>query len=467
MTTAIAILTIHLLSACVGSIHLVLQNKRPPAQLAWLLSMFALPLLGVLFYVLFGNDRIAMRRLRPRLNLDIDELRSHGVPEGWQTKPDAPVMQALASFHPHGAVAGNRVVMLERAAEFYDRLIADIAEAREQLWLCFYIWRNDEHGQRLVEACAAAAKRGVDVRVLVDEVGSLSTSKDLFEPLRSAGGRMCWTGMVHPQRFRWIIGLRNHRKIAVIDGMIGYTGGINIGSEYVHGHGTEPWHDLQIRLQGPVVRQLGQLFAEDWHFAADEMVPAPGGSPEPLPAGIDGVLIAGTPDLGSGRAESSILMLMQYARKRIILTTPYFAPDIPLIVQMELAAARGVEVVLHVSNKCDMGPIIRISRTYYERLLRAGVTIKEYRPKSIHHTKCVLVDDRYCLLGSINLDVRSFRLNFEVGILFDDPRLTQEVDAIIAERAADASTVALDDFLQRPLLDRLYEGLLRSFAPII
>lgn len=463
---------------CCG--HLFLQAKRPTIQSAWIFAIFIMPILGVLAYLVLGTDRLRLRRERrrsqyrprddPRYAVDatIDSVTfaSGDVDAaGW--------LRALDTINDFQPTTGNQLQPLLDASSFYEALRHDIAQARKQICLCFYVWRDDRIGREFLQLLTAAVERGVDVRLLVDELGSGHTPDGIFSDFRQAGGHYSWSTTINPRRNRWLISLRNHRKICVIDGHTGYVGGMNIGAEYLDGHEGMQWNDAQVRTRGPIVRQLLCIYADDWHFAtAEVMDPLIADDAEDEAPADDRLqdlsmqMIAGGPDHEPSRTAQSIAAIVGMARQRIVLTTPYFVPDEGLLASLEIAISRGVSIDLMVSAESDMGALLSISRSYYRRLLEAGVHITEY-PKDIHHAKCILVDDCWVMIGSVNLDVRSFHLNYENALLIRSEALHRTMENYLKSNLQGASAIQIADLDDRPIRVRLREGCYRLLAPML
>jgi len=450
--------------------NVLLSTKRPASMLAWIGALVLLPFLGFALYLAFGTDRLRRRRLDRR-----GKSRTRPAdPDGEEDSVDGldgaegdlvRTIARLAGSPPTGA---RDLQLLEDAATYYDDLLAQIGAARHHVHFQTYVWREDDTGRRVRAALVAAARRGVRVRVLVDELGSVETGEAFFRPLVDAGGEFSWFYTIHPRRNRYFLNLRNHRKVQIIDGTWGYVGGMNVGREY---EGRDPavgaWRDLQVRLAGPVVDGLQECFANDWHFATRQRFTgsayyAGRGGGATLPA----VVVESGPDSDRKPFLLTVIALANFARERLDLFTPYFVPVHALVHALQLAAARGVKVRLMVSEKNDHRFLVHLGRSYYEDLLAFGVEIYEYA-EAVHHAKVVRVDDRWLLLGSANLDARSIDLNFELSLLLRCPDACARLDRRHQEMFAASRQLDLARFRQRPRRDRLVEGLSRLWAPLL
>jgi cardiolipin synthase len=315
----------------------------------------------------------------------------------------------------------------------------------------------------------AAARRGVEVRVLLDQIGSLGLRRSFFHPLIEAGGKFAWFRTAHPLRNRWTFNLRNHRKLQIIDGRIAFVGGMNMAREYA-GEDPEigPWRDVQIELTGGAAKKLQMVFADDWFFATEEKLLAP--CYYPRAGGPQSILVQSLPDgpdSPDDPIQMSIVFMLNAARSRVWLTAGYFVPKEPLLTALQLAAARGVDVRLLVSEKSDHPMLINVGRSYYEELLRFGVKIYEYEA-GINHAKVGLIDDEWLMVGSANFDVRSMRLNFELNTLIRDRDRAAELEAVLRhDFDIDSHRIVLEEFLRRPWSQRFKESLLRPLAPLL
>jgi cardiolipin synthase len=456
--------------------HVLLRNKAPGSTLAWIWAILLFPYLGPLFYFVFGTERIERKKLRARREMAASGARAErristftrtlvdAVPEA-----DRAVVDLLSQINELAVSSAEATRLLVGGGQFFPALAQRIDEAREHVHIEFFIWRDDERGRELRDHLVAAARRGVEVRVLLDQIGSLGLRRSFFQSLTEAGGKFAWFRTAHPLRNRWTFNLRNHRKLQVIDGRIAFVGGMNMGREYA-GEDPEvgPWRDVQIEVIGGAAKRLQMVFADDWFFATEEKLlerkyyPAPS-----MPQRFLVQSMPDGPDAQDDPIQMSLVYLLNTARQRVWLTAGYFVPKEPLLTALELAAARGVDVRLLVSEKSDHPLLINVGRSYYEELLRFGVKIFEYE-KGINHSKVSLVDDHWLIVGSANFDIRSMRLNFELNVLVRDPERAAELEGVLRQDfEEDSRRIVLEEFVQRPRLQRWKESLLRPLAPLL
>ncbi|RMG90257.1 MAG: cardiolipin synthase [Candidatus Dadabacteria bacterium] len=423
--------------------HLVLRRRDPVATLAWLQAVLLLPGLGAFLYLLFGADRIERRWRRRRRKAgeilpDDRPIEPHLV---HAPPPDLPLgaadtlRVAIASSHvlPTG---GNALRVFDRVADLYDDLHQAISRAERCVHLEYYLWQPDETGLAFLDLLARKAAQGVEVRLLLDAVGSRKLAAPLLEPLTAAGGRVGWFLPLRGLGRGGALHLRNHRKIAVVDGRVAYTGGVNIGDEYRGRWARKPpWRDTHLRVEGPAVHQLHHVFAEDWHFATGEDVVAPERFPPQRAAGSATVqVVASGPDDPARAIHATLFHAIVSARRRVWIETPYFVPDAPILTALATAARRGVDVEILVPQRTDHPLVDRAGESFLADLLDAGVRVFRYEPGMLH-SKLVVVDGRWGMLGSANMDIRSFRLNFEVNLLVLSPDLAAQIEAVyLADR---------------------------------
>ncbi len=455
--------------------HILLRNKPPASTLAWIWAVILFPYVGPFFYLLFGTDRLVRQKLRATRAMDAmgareerritahTEVLIENLPAAEQ-----PIIDLLSRLNEFAVSAAEETRLLIDGDQFFPALAERIDQAHHHVHVEFYIWRNDARGREMLDHLVAAARRGVEVRLLLDRVGSFGLSRSRFAPLVAAGGKFAWFRTAHPFRNRWTFTLRNHRKVQIIDGAHVFVGGMNMGREYA---GEDPaigcWRDVQIEISGVVARKFQMIFADDWFFATEEKLldrryyPVPN-NPQRLVVQpmTDG------PDNADNPIQMSIVFMLDTARRRVWLTAGYFAPKEPLLTALQLAAGRGVDVRLLVSEKSDHPMLVNVGRSYYEELLRFGVKIYEYEA-GINHSKVALIDDDWLMVGSANFDVRSMRLNFELNALVRDRARASELQCVLTNDFARSSRIVLDEFVRRSRIQRLKESLVRPLAPLI
>jgi cardiolipin synthase A/B len=403
------------------SIWIVLQKRPPLSTLAWVLSLAALPVLGLVVYFFLGPQKIRRQRLRRqrlrqlhRSGAQADRDAEQGLPRRKQR-----LGRLIEAATGTPISSARSVTLLSDGPATFEALLTAIAGAREHIHLEYYIFEPDQTGTCFRDALVERARAGVQVRLLVDAIGSPRLSRRFLAPLRAAGATVA---LFHPFRLaplRPLLNLRNHRKIAVIDGRIGFTGGINLCDQQDQRIDPAAFHDLHLRLEGPVVGWLQSVFAEDWHYSHRQPLPETSLYPEQAQGALAAQVFASGPDGIWEAIHQAHLQAIWDARERVWLATAYFVPGEAALFALTAAALRGVDVRILVSRRSDSRVVTYAGRSYYDELQEAGVRIYEYRP-GVLHTKALLVDDDCVLLGSANFDQRSFRLNFEVCVALYD-----------------------------------------------
>ncbi len=432
------------------------QRRSAAASRTWLLFIFLLPWPGMICYALFGRIYLPQRRfdMQERTSRRIREVQAQREtqPGSAPDLPDylQPMVNLGKQLGDFELVAGNSVELITDYAGTIDRMIADIDASKHSVHLLFYIFEADAAGRRVGDALMRAAKRGVRCRVLMDAVGSKRGLKLLGPVLREAGVD------VHPMLvagfFRRNAGrfdLRNHRKIGVIDNGIGYTGSLNIvNGEFVKGF---PNEELFARITGPVVTELQAVFLADHFFETGQAVDFKQHFPElPVTGKAAAQVLPSGPGYGRENGQQFIVALLYAARRRVVITTPYFVPDEPVLQAVRSATLRGVEVHLIVSMHANQMVTQLAQRSFYETLLECGVIIHLYEPRFLH-AKHLSVDDEIVLLGSTNMDIRSFALNAEINLVVYDREVAKQLRRVQERYFANSARLSAEAWRQRPL----------------
>ena len=448
-------------------------RRSPAAAKGWLLLIFFEPAVGLLLYLLIGRAtlprrrRAALARLPQALAGVFSRLANH--PNVFHPEVGPALTQAVTLAENLGGLpimGGNDMELLVDYDGVIARLAADIDGAAQHVHLLFYIFVMDSATAPIIAALKRAAGRGVQCRVLLDAIGSWSTARKLVAELRAAG--VAAHEILPVRLLPWRMtrfDLRNHRKIAVIDGRIAYTGSQNlICAEFKEG---VTYQELMVRVTGPVVLDLQYVFAADWYLETGAVLEGEAEFPNPAVAGaVAAQAVPSGPDFPTQNNQRLIVALIHGAQRQVVLTTPYFIPDEPLLQAMETAAAAGVEVHLMVSEKGDNWLVSRAQESYYEELLEAGVHIHLYRENFLH-AKHLSVDDQVAMIGSSNLDIRSFALNAEVMLLIYDRDVVAQLAAEQARCYAACRLLTLADWQQRSFRRTLAQNLARLFSPLL
>mgnify|MGYP001085514074 CR=1 FL=1 len=454
-------------------VAIVPMRRSPEAARSWLILVFLLPIPALLIYLLIGRPTYPRWRRERFLRLPaVLAAASREISHSrYCRRPDLPdnlsgpalLVEKLGQFP---TVAGNDFELLSGYDEVIDRMIADIDAAQATVHLLFYIFADDETGLRVIGALQRASKRRVKCRVLIDAIGSRRWARRVSRLLIPAGVEVrlaLRVGLFRRRSAR--ADLRNHRKIAVIDSRVGYLGSQNIiNADFREGVVNE---ELVARVVGPVATEIQTVFIADWFMETDEEIANPVLFPHNPPGGgvVAQVLPSGPdyPDAGIGHL---IVSLVHGARERVIITTPYFVPDEPLLQALKTATLRGVEVRLVVSNVTDQMLVNLAQRSFYSELLSAGIKVHLYQ-EAFLHAKHITFDDEIAILGSSNIDIRSFVLNAEVSLVAFDERVVERLRHQQSRYFASSNALSLREWEKRPIASKVAENLARLASPLL
>lgn len=458
---------------------LLRPHREPASRIAWMVIILVLPVLGILAYILFGEVNIGRRRVA-RMQAVLAQMPKVADAVGL----DAAIQRVEASdrythlfrvghsisgFEP---VGGNHARLLADSNATIDAMVADIDAASEHVHLLFYIWLPDHNGRKIIEALKRAAARGVTCRAMADDLGSRLLIHSKYWPdMDRAGVRLAralpvGNPLLRPLKGR--IDLRNHRKIVVIDDLITYCGSQNCADpEFLIKAQYAPWVDAMMRFEGPIARQNQHLFASDWMAHVDDDIadllrrPIP-----PALSGLPAQVIGTGPTVRYSAMPEMFESLMHTARHELIISTPYYVPDESMQGALCASARRGVATTIVFPARNDSWIVGAASRSYYGELLTAGVRIFEY-VGGLLHTKSLTLDGEVTLIGSANMDRRSFELNYENNILFHDPALTADVRRRQQEYIARSRPVELSEVAAWPMTRRLWNNAIAMLGPVL
>ena len=457
----------------------LVRRKEPSSTIAWILTLVFLPALGAVLFWLFGRDRVRWPARRKRavdaaVRAQVCEALEAGdessrLAEASESPLERAIFRVGARLTHQRATTGNAVRVLTDGHATYDAIAEAIDGARHHVHAQYYLIRDDDSGRGFRDRLVAAAKRGVNVRLLVDGFGCFALGRSFHAPLRKAGVRV---GVFLPMRsvFLQPVNLRNHRKIVVVDGETAFTGGFNVGDEYRGGtmKGMGAWRDVHLRIDGPAAADLQHVFFQDWTFATGDAIDPREYFPrEPARRGDATVAIVPSgPDTHTEAIHHVFFGAIAGAAREVLVTTPYFVPTESLVVAMEVAAMRGVAVRLLLPGHSNHAVTWHAGRSFYARLVEAGVEIREYVPGLVH-AKTMVADGQVALVGSANMDLRSFRLNFEVHALVHDETTANALRASFDAEVAESRRIEADAWRARAWSLRLREGAARLVSPLL
>jgi cardiolipin synthase A/B len=479
--------------ALLTGIYIVLENRRPQATLAWMLLFLALPGIGLVIYALFGRDRKAFSRERQlaRQNLQvtaaplIQQLLARQDAEIGRLETQSPVRRRLMSLVRHNSHSAlttrNRVVIQQDASVHYPSLMEDLRKAQRTIYLQYYTWADDRFTRELKAILVERARSGVEVRLLYDPFGSLFRLTRRYRRELSEGG-VRWAPVSALYRLR-TISYRNHRKIAVIDGRIGYTGGMNIGQEHLDGGPSfDSWRDTQVRLEGEGAAVLQVVFLIDWCnatgedlFAADRFPSLGRGVPPAATENADAsdgsvpvqILTSG-PDSEWRAIRQLYFAMIMSAQRRVRLQSGFFILDATIAEALKSTALSGVDVDVMVSDRgegLNQAPYWA-ANTYLAEIASAGARVHMYE-KGYLHAKTISIDGEVCSVGSANLDIRSFSINYEVSAVIYDARLARELEAAFERDLEDCRPFDAAEYRRHSVLKRLRDSVARLLSPLL
>jgi len=454
---------------------LLMERRSPTATLAWIFAFIAIPVVSGFYYILFGPRRLQRRRRRygiSRASLRAKGLASADGPPRPGLAPDAVGLAAVGRRLEQGEPTfASAVKLLDDGDRCMEALEEAIVAAKHHIHMEYYIWEPDHVGTHFRDLLAEAASRGVEVRVLYDDLGSPHMNRAFWTALTEAGGEVLEFNPVRFKLSRWHLGnFRTHRKTAVVDGTAAFLGGMNMHDPATRTRsGKDAWRDQHVRIDGEPAQRVQRLFLENWTYSRgafklnahnlEKYFP-----PTRVGKGIPVQIISSGPDDANAPMHAYFLAALSTARVRVLIETPYLIPDEPLETALRIAELRGVDVQVIVPKRGDSRLVSAASHTYCESLRKAGIKIFEYGPPMLH-AKTMVIDETVALVGTANLDNRSFRLNFEIAAAFYD----KDVIARLAQRFAEDRAVCKPfPSRKRPeKLTALFESIARLTSPVL
>jgi cardiolipin synthase A/B len=474
-------LIIYALLLIIVCLRIVYETRSTTKTVAYLLFALLIPVAGIVFYIIFGinywkmkmynkksiEDEKIVKKLKKEMATYIDEtIAATDLPD--ENHKELAVMLAKGLQSP--LTRRNRVKLLINGEEKFPEVIAALRNAKHHIHIEYYIYEQDEIGEQIENILIEKATEGVQVRFIYDDFGSPTIKKKTEEKMKKAGIE------IHPfQKVMFYmlanrLNYRNHRKIIVIDGQIGFTGGINVCDKYINNKpGRLFWRDTHIRIDGPGVFYLQYLFLSNWNFCSGKIlepeklhfIAAAGHSDESFLQ-----VAASGPDSAHPSVLFSLLQAIYLAKKEILITTPYFIPGDSIQEALKVAALSGLSVKLLVPGICDSKLVNAASKSYYKELLLAGVEIYMYQ-KGFVHAKSLITDGKLSIIGTANMDYRSFELNFEVNVILYDKKFSEKLRAVFFKDLEDSEKIDRERWCNRSAHIQLPEKLARLFSPVL
>ena len=465
--------TLTWIAIALAIVHVVMDNRQPAKTMAWALVIFFLPVVGIVLYLFFGvnqrRERMVEQRsldqLSKRSMLNFVEQHNLRVPDAHQQLVELFINQNLSL-----PFKDNQVDIMTDGYAFFPELLRDIAQARHHIHLDMYIFEDDALGNLVADALIDRARSGLRVRVIYDDVGCWKVRRRLFERMREEGVEIHPFLPVHFPSFTSKANYRNHRKLVVIDGRIGYIGGMNIALRYVKGNGRQAWRDTHLRIRGGAVYGIQSAFLVDWYFVDRTLISDRTYYPE-VPSGIVNnclaQIVTSNPTSESPEMMHGYVSILHNAKQYVYMTTPYFLPTETVLFAMRTCAQSGVDVRLMIPMKADAKVVKWASSSFVMQAADDGVKIYLYQ-SGFNHSKLLICDDSLCSCGSTNIDFRSFENNFEANVFFYDREMALRLKQVFEHDLQQC--VPLDevkDIEQRGFFTRLWESFVRLFAPML
>ena len=465
-------LVVYSILIIITMVRVLMDNRQPAKTMAWMLVLMFIPFLGIILYIFFGQNTRKERKiwqqsldqLTKRSMLEFVEQKDFNIPEEYRTISNLFMNQNLAL-----PFKNNEVEIYTSGYDFFPSLLMEIGKAEHHIHIDTFIISDDPLGRIIADALIDKAKQGVEVRLIYDDVGSWRTPNSFFTRMRNEGIEVYAFMPVRFPAFTSRVNYRNHRKICVIDGEVGFIGGMNIARRYVQGTPKQSWRDTHVKLTGAAVYGLQRAFLVDWYFVSKVFITERSYYPEIIIGQNNSLVqvVTSSPTSLWPEIEQGYVRILTNAKHYVYMETPYFLPTDPILFAMRVAALSGVDVRLMIPYETDTKVVEWASRSYVIEASKAGVKILLYR-KGFNHSKLLVSDDAMATIGSTNVDFRSFENDFEANAFFYDKKIALQVKEVFLADQKDS--IDLDDvrrFIKKPFLQRLWESFVRLLSPLL
>ncbi|WP_426350636.1 cardiolipin synthase [Alloiococcus sp. CFN-8] len=456
-----------------------LERKQPERTIAWLMVLILLPPLGLFLYIFLGRNW-KIHKLNDSMSNDIQELILPVIEKlPKRDKPLIPLIELVANNSDSPVFVNNQVKFFINGHEKFKYLKEELLKAQHHIHLEYYIFKNDEIGSEIVSILIQKAREGVKVRFIMDKLGAIKVSRDYINMLKREGIDVVIYSYFLAPLLRAIntqINFRNHRKIVVIDGKVGFTGGINIGDEYLGNSKFGYWRDTHIMVKGDFVLGLQAAFLDDfltiqqatneylfYDQEFDKYFPVSAATKKKIPMQI----VKSGPDSPFPSIMHAVLRMVSIATDHIYITTPYFVPSEGLMDALRVAALGGVDVRIIFPEQADHFVVNCASRSYLAELMRCGAKVYFYNKKAFIHSKTMTVDGKICTVGTANMDRRSYELNYEINALIYDEETTIELENIFFEDIKNSRKFTLEEYESSGRINKIVEGITRIFSSLL
>lgn len=465
----IIIYAVYIYTICATIFFMLVENRNPVKSIAWIMVLVFLPIIGFLCYIFVGRKFrkrhvISKRSLlinKKSNTIDLTELPNLELTDDQRSIATLAFRNSDAALHEN-----NDVKIFTQAEELYDNIVEDLKKAKHHIHMEYYIFLADKIGQRIMDVLKEKAREGVIVRVIIDDVGSWQLKKKKIKELRETGIEIQSFLEVGLPYINSRVNYRNHRKIIVVDGLVGYTGGFNIADRYVEGLKWGTWRDTHIRLEGSAVLGLQKNFLMDWFFVKRELIEDSSYYPAQEKKGdcLAQIVISG-PDMVWESVMQIFTKAFMEAKKRIYIESPYFLPPESLITALQTAALSGIDVRLILPRKSDAKVTLYSTYSYIDQMLKAGIRVFLYEPGFIH-SKIVVTDD-IAIIGSANMDFRSFEQNFELNAIMYNNQVAEQMTEIFLDDENNSKEITREAWATRRISQKILESLSRLLSPLL
>lgn len=453
-------------------VRVLMDNRQPAKTMAWMLVLMFVPLLGIVLYIFFGQNTRKERKiwqqsldqLTKRSMLEFVEQKDFNIPEEYRNISNLFMNQSLAL-----PFKNNEVEIYTSGYDFFPSLLMEIGKAEHHIHLDTFIISDDPLGRIVADALIDKARQGVEVRLIYDDVGSWRTPNSFFTRMRNEGVEVYAFMPVRFPAFTSRVNYRNHRKICVIDGEVGFIGGMNIARRYVQGTVRQPWRDTHVKITGSAVYGLQRAFLVDWYFVSKILITERSYYPEIIIGQNDNLVqvVTSSPTSLWPEIEQGYVRILTNAKHYVYMQTPYFLPTNPILFAMRVAALSGVDVRLMIPYETDTKIVEWASRSYVMEAAKAGVKILLYR-EGFNHSKLLVSDDAMATIGSTNVDFRSFENDFEANAFFYDKEIALRVkEVFLKDQSGSLDLEDVRRLIKRPFLQRLWESVVRLLSPLL
>ena len=470
---------VYVLTVITITIIVVSQNRSPHKTMSWILILILFPIVGIVFYLFLGQNYRKQKIFSKKGFVDFikfeeisekqySDLAQRTFIHNRYLKDRVKIIKLLLQNSKALLSKTNKVVILNNGHDTYKAMFDELRKAKHHIHLEYYILYSDNIGQELGKLLIEKAKEGVKVRIIYDHVGSWDITRSFISKLKKNGIEL---GCFMPVRFPFLTGkinYRNHRKITVIDGLVGFVGGINIADHYIHGKKNIPfWRDTHLRLEGESVHALQTVFATDWYFLKKEQINESVYFPKPLITNeILMQIVTSGPDSDWASIMQAYFTSITSANKNIYISTPYLLPNDSILTALKTAALSGIDVKILIPGNSDSRIVYYATLSFVKELIEAGIEVYFYR-KGFNHSKIIIVDNSFCSIGTANMDYRSFSQNFEVNALIYDPEISSELTYWFLEDLKESEIVNYHEWIKRPILDKFKANIARIASPFL